>query len=119
MYGTLSNSVSLNATVESSYLRRYLCLKEISPLARPPAERGDQTFAANFGYGDFNFSSLGSSYEFLLEIAEAAGFILTDEFADVFAGRSPVSGGDLAFDVFLERFGERDVQRGHGHAFII
>ena len=85
----------------------------------PLTEHSDQTFATNLGDGEFNFSSLGGGYEFVLEIAEAALFVPPNQFADVLARRAPVAGSDLPFDVFLQSFRERDVQRGHGHGFII
>ena len=83
------------------------------------AERANEAFAANFGNAQFYFGTLGRRDQAGLEITEAARLVLADEFADIFAGRSPVSGGNLSLNVFFERFGERDVQRGHGHGFII
>ena len=83
------------------------------------AESGDEAFATDFGKRDFNFRSLGGGDEFLFEIAEAAFLILTNEFADVLAGRAPITRSDLAFDVLFQGFGERDIQLGHGHGFII
>jgi len=32
-----------------------------------------------------------------------------NQFADVLAGRTPIAGSYLAFDIILERFGEGDV----------
>jgi hypothetical protein len=75
-------------------------------LACPPTERDDQAFAANLSDGDLNFSSLGGGDEFLLESAQAALLVLTNQFADILAGRAPIAGGDLPFDVFFESFGE-------------
>ena len=83
------------------------------------AKGSEQAFAANLGQGDFDFRSFGGGDQFLLEIAEASLFVLTDELADVLAGRAPIAGGDLTFDILFQGFGERDVERGHGHGFII
>jgi hypothetical protein len=83
------------------------------------AKGSEQAFAADLGQGDFEFRSLGSSDEFLLEIPEPAFFVLTNEFADILAGRAPIAGSDLAFDILFQRFGKGDVERGHGHGFII
>ena len=84
-----------------------------------PRSAATRPFAANLGDGDFNFSSLGGGDEFLLKTAQAALLVLADEFADVLAGRAPIAGGDLSFDVFFQSFGKRDVQGSHGHGFII
>jgi hypothetical protein len=83
------------------------------------AESANEAFAANFSYAQFYFGTLGGGDKAGFEIAEAAGFVLTDEFADILAGSSPISGSDLALDVFFECFREGDIQRGHGHGFII
>jgi hypothetical protein len=90
-----------------------------SPLHSTFAEGANEAFAANFGYAKFYFGTLGRGDEARFEVAEAACFVLTDEFADVLARRAPIAGSDLAFDVFFECFRERDIQRGHGHGFII
>jgi hypothetical protein len=91
----------------------------VSPLARPAAECGYQAFAADFGDGNFNFPSPSGGYELPLEITEAPCFVLTDEFADVLAGRTPIAGSNLPFNVFFQSFRKRDIQRGHRHSFII
>jgi hypothetical protein len=51
--------------------------------------------------------TFGSGDEAGFEIAESTLSVLPNQFADVFAGRAPVSGGNRAFGVFFERFGER------------
>ena len=65
------------------------------------------------------FGPLAAATSSCLEIAEAAFFVLPDEFADVLAGCAPIAGGHLSFYIFLQRLGERDVERGHRHGFII
>jgi len=53
--------------------------------------------------GEFNLRTLGGSHQFLLQIAQAALFVLTNQFADIFAGCAPVAGSYLSFDVALKR----------------
>ena len=52
------------------------------------AEGGNQALAANVRDGKFDLSAFGGCQQFLLEISQAAFFVLTDQFADVFAGRA-------------------------------
>ena len=77
---------------------------------RSLTEDGDQTFAANLGNRKLNPSSLSGGDQFLLKIAQAALFVPANQFADVLAGRAPISGSDLPLDVFLWSFGKRNVQ---------
>jgi hypothetical protein len=85
-------------------------------LAGAGAEGSDQAFAADFGQRDFEFRSLGGGDEFLLEVAEAAFFVLADELANVFAGRAPIAGSDLAFDVLFQGFGREMLSEVMGMA---
>lgn len=73
-------------------------------------QRGDQALAANLGHRDFDFLPFGRSSKFLLESAQAPVFVLTNEFPNIFTGRSPVASCDLPFHIFFQSFREGDVE---------
>jgi len=88
------------ASVPSWWLSRAAC---------PFAKRRDQTFLADLGDRNFDLGAFNSGEEFLFKSAKAALFVLTDQLADIFARRTPITGGNLAFNVLLQGVGQGDV----------
>ncbi len=99
----------MSVAAASLTARRFLSLLNLYRFTLPPdgvlAKGTNEALAANFSDSEFNLRSLRGGNQARFQIAEPSFFVLANQLADLLAGRAPVAGGYLAFDVFFEGFG--------------
>src|ERR1035441_7761250 len=69
-----------------------------SPPPRPFTQGRYQSFLADLGHLHFKCRACDSGEELLLQVAQPPLLVLSDQLADVLAGRAPVTGIDLVLD---------------------